>query len=281
MRDDERDRHDMQADEERVPAGVDSSQSNNVAGPCHLTADERIRMAQVAERLERVSSQEQFKACMDSTMQRVLPHEMLLCGIGRMKDGGVANHWLLLNHFPQPYVDKLQQPDGSLRCPLTQRWRHDRSPALVELDDRVELWPAEWSHAGERRHLRNLAAHAFFDLSDVFVSTFWFARIPGALGASHDLLLRLLVPHLHLALVRVRDGWLAQVGEQRMQALSERQQHVLHWLRLGKTNTEIAMILQTTESNVKYHLREIFRKLGVSNRTHAVTQAVARSDTRP
>jgi transcriptional regulator EpsA len=276
---DGRDRHDVQADEERMPAGVDSSQSSDVAGPCHLTTDERVRMALVAERLERVSSQEQFKACMDSTMQKVLPHDMLLCGLGRMKDGGVADHWLLLNHFPHAYVDKLRQSDGSLRCRLTQRWRHDRSPALIDLDDRTDEWPVEW-HAGERRHLRNLAAHAFFDLSDVFVSTFWFARVRGALNAGHDLLLRLLVPHLHLALVRVRDGLLAQEGATRTQALSERQQHVLHWLRLGKTNPEIAMILQTTESNVKYHLREIFRKLGVSNRTHAVTQVVARGDAR-
>ena len=243
--------------------------------PSPLTAEDHLCLGQVAERLQHVSSEVQFQACMDSTMQRLIPHEMLLCAVGRLREGNVVDAWLHSSRLPAEFVKKLVQPDGGLQWPWMQRWSHDRSPALAGAGSPIGLWPAVWSGANERERLGNLAAHAYFEMSGVFVSCFCFARVGGTLGPRHDLILRLLVPHLHLALVQVREGMLSDERARRTPALNERQQQILHWLRLGKTNTEIALILQTSESNVKYHLREMFRKLGVINRTHAATHASA------
>jgi len=41
----------------------------------------------------------------------------------------------------------------------------------------------------------------------------------------------------------------------------------------GKTNWEIATILELTEVNVKYHIDQIFAKLDVRSRVHAVAKA--------
>lgn len=51
--------------------------------------------------------------------------------------------------------------------------------------------------------------------------------------------------------------------------LTSRQDDVLRLLRLGKPNKVIARELDMQESTVKVHVREIMRKLGVSNRTEA------------
>nr|WP_017906368.1 helix-turn-helix transcriptional regulator [Pseudomonas fuscovaginae] len=60
------------------------------------------------------------------------------------------------------------------------------------------------------------------------------------------------------------------------QTLSEKELEVLKWAKAGKTVWEISVIRNVSEATVKFHLRNIYHKLGVSNRAHAVGEAVHR-----
>ncbi|WP_422392792.1 response regulator transcription factor [Marinicauda algicola] len=51
---------------------------------------------------------------------------------------------------------------------------------------------------------------------------------------------------------------------------------VLQCLGGGMSNREIAERLCVTEDAVKWHLRQIFKELGASNRTEAVIEAQSR-----
>jgi DNA-binding NarL/FixJ family response regulator len=51
--------------------------------------------------------------------------------------------------------------------------------------------------------------------------------------------------------------------------LTPRESEVLTWISRGKTNQEIAIILDFSPRTVNKHLEQIFRKLGVENRTTA------------
>jgi DNA-binding NarL/FixJ family response regulator len=55
--------------------------------------------------------------------------------------------------------------------------------------------------------------------------------------------------------------------------LSERERVVLEALALGHSNREIGRQLWISEQTVKFHLRNIYRKLGVSSRTEAARVA--------
>ena len=55
--------------------------------------------------------------------------------------------------------------------------------------------------------------------------------------------------------------------------LTEREREVLQLLAQGKTNKEIAGALVIAERTVKFHVSSILGKLGVGNRTEAVTVA--------
>ena len=57
-------------------------------------------------------------------------------------------------------------------------------------------------------------------------------------------------------------------------ALSPREVEVLVWVAKGASNKEIAHHLHLSEATVKSHLLHIFSKLGVNDRTQAVTLAV-------
>ena len=52
--------------------------------------------------------------------------------------------------------------------------------------------------------------------------------------------------------------------------LSEREAEVLRWLAQGLPNQEIASKLVVSENTVRFHLKNIYEKLHVTNRTEAV-----------
>jgi DNA-binding response OmpR family regulator len=63
----------------------------------------------------------------------------------------------------------------------------------------------------------------------------------------------------------------------RLLPLTVREAEVLYWVALGKTNPEIAGVLDMSPRTVNKHLEHIFTKLGVETRTAAATVALNRS----
>jgi DNA-binding CsgD family transcriptional regulator len=62
------------------------------------------------------------------------------------------------------------------------------------------------------------------------------------------------------------------IGVPRAAALSTREREILSSLSRGRTNSDIAEALDISLFTVKNHLKRIFRKIGVSNRTQAVAR---------
>ena len=60
------------------------------------------------------------------------------------------------------------------------------------------------------------------------------------------------------------------------EALTEREIAVLRLVSIGKANKQVASELGLSEETVKGHLKSIFSKLDVADRTHAVTVAARR-----
>jgi DNA-binding NarL/FixJ family response regulator len=59
-------------------------------------------------------------------------------------------------------------------------------------------------------------------------------------------------------------------------ALTERELEVLAGMSDGRSNAEIGRALFLSEDTVKTHARRLFRKLGASDRAHAVAIAIRR-----
>ena len=52
--------------------------------------------------------------------------------------------------------------------------------------------------------------------------------------------------------------------------LTARELEIIHWVKSGKTNQEIGMILYISQNTVKSHLKRVFQKLNVTRRAQAV-----------
>ena len=91
--------------------------------------------------------------------------------------------------------------------------------------------------------------------------------------------LGLLMPHIDAALRRVEsletpDTRTDIIEEFNVCRLSGRENEILNWVKTGKTNFEIGMILTISPNTVKNHLKRIFQKLDVSNRAQAVAKYI-------
>ncbi len=63
------------------------------------------------------------------------------------------------------------------------------------------------------------------------------------------------------------------LGSQGAQVISKREKQVLGWLKLGKSSWDISVILGISERTVYFHVSNIMKKLGASNRPQAVAIA--------
>lgn len=60
-------------------------------------------------------------------------------------------------------------------------------------------------------------------------------------------------------------------------ALSPREKEVLKWLIEGKSSWDISGILHISKNTVNFHIKNLFQKLEVVNRTQAVSEALRRN----
>lgn len=245
-----------------------------------LTPEQRLGLLDAIDALEAVTSVPALCRCADGPLQGLLPHAGFVCGVG----SSIAKwqpDWLVNHRFPTPYLGVIRQANGGYDSEMIQRWRCTREPVAADPGAETGRWWGDgWMAGAVAAGVTNLIGHGFIDLNGEGASYFCFIRIPEPLGERHVYVMKRLIPHLHVALMRARppaaepppaQDWAAREAP----LLSARQMRILDWLSHGKTNMEIAAILDTSENNVKYHLKAIFNKLNVISRTQAVAKAVA------
>ena len=74
----------------------------------------------------------------------------------------------------------------------------------------------------------------------------------------------------------VTEGIFGRISGKDPSALTDRELTVLQELSHGKSTREVAEHIHVSEETVKTYLKQIFRKLGVHDRTEAVAEAFRR-----
>lgn len=200
-------------------------------------------------------------------MEIFAPHIRQLIGAMRARldvEQSLALRELAANKLPSIIVDE----EGRLLFASEQarRWMHDYFPTTNGSDLPAEI--ATWVR-------RNPPADATLTqtLQDRKLSC-----TCGEVTAWRESDAAFMFPSAHrsssVRCLRLREE---RAGEDlcRLQTLglTRREADVLFWMTEGKRNSEIAIILGTSERTVDKHREHLFAKLGVDNRTSAVAMA--------
>lgn len=204
-------------------------------------------------------------------LRAVLPHEALISGWGHRHAGGVGLDVMVMVDFPDEHIERIRNRAGAIDTPILRRWLATEQPVVFDVEQPWAEMPAQWLESFRRYGLRNVLAHAVWDLERAGGTYHSLFRMPTTPAAREAKVLSDLTPLLHEMFCRVIQSISA---EDRfsvcLESLSAREREIVHWVGLGKTNAEIGCIRSLSENTVKHYVTEIFNKLGVSNRTQLV-----------
>lgn len=209
------------------------------------------------------------------------PHEIMLCSLQNAQGTVTQVECLHSDVLPTQLIADLCDTQSGLLVRL-QRLCRDNGVRQLGLASAVSPAPEPPYHwladvAAEWAALK-LGPLWWVDTGPLPAShSTGVALVGPQLDDSHDAwpLLPLMVGPMHLALVRAlcTTGPVFDAHARELNDLTERQLEIMRWVRLGKTNHEIASIMDISPFTVKNHLQKMFKKMNVHNRA----QAVARS----
>jgi transcriptional regulator EpsA len=276
----------MSAALEAKPIGIEAAPAadqavvhfNGFDGGVALDAREREYFAEAVESSLQVRRMSQLFVWTQGPLQRLLPHEILVFGASSGSGTAVAFHRLCsTRYFAERHFAEVCKPGSGLVVQMMTRWSRFGAPLLVSPALRTWGCEEDWLALAQAAELKNVAAHGMRNLAGRVATYFSFSRLEREFGARLHHLLALLGPHLHETLTRV------MIEERRISArvvrtdcsVTDREAEVLRWVRDGKTNHDIAHILEVSPFTVKNHIHKILRKMGVENRSHAVARAIS------
>ncbi|MCB5186038.1 transcriptional regulator EpsA [Methylobacillus gramineus] len=248
-----------------------------------LTPDQASAFLEVVDASLRIKKKAQFFSWLQGYFQYLLPHEVLLCGLAIGVDRGFSlESYSSTRYVAQAHVDISMQPTDGVVFNAISAWQESGQPVLIDPYLKSGSFggfmvPKTDSDNLQASELRNIAAYGLSSADGTISSFFCFSRIAGELGANHAYLLELLVPYLHSVLMRISDG-VSNAGELLGDSaiaglITTREKEILQWVHTGKSNWEIATILEISPLTVKNHMQNILRKLDVQNRSHAAAKA--------
>lgn len=226
--------------------------------------------------LDRVCTNEDFITWTRTDFSRALPHGAFVACVGKVQDQQVEPIIVVSANFPDECLGASSTLSGGCSSFLLQSWLQSGQPQLFDLSRDGRAHKPGCLKALNAHGPDNIVAHGLFDVNREHVAFFSFHQLPHPPRSEQATLLRLTVPAMHAALLRCMRTESAETNKPlpTPPALTTRETEVLNWICQGKTNSEIASILQISPHTVKNQTQAILIKLKVNTRAQAAVQAM-------
>jgi len=241
-----------------------------------LGSQDLEHLALTIETSLQVNRRFQFFLWAQGGLQSLIPHETMICAWGDIDGLRFRYEVFTRAVLDDGFVAGLADPLDGLLPRLIENWRrNDRRITACMGGEEDGALPSRWRADLARQGIERIVVHGARE--GAAGSFFVFLNGNESFGAHDAYLMELILPHLHLTVHRLDDeADNPPATEICIDAiLSEREAQVLHWVREGKTNQEIAQILDISPLTVKNHVQKILRKLKVTNRAQAVAKGIA------
>lgn len=261
-----------------------------------LSAQELQHYHEVVTRSTEVRSHFDLLTWLQGDLQKYLPHEILIASWGAFDIGPLQ--YDVLSPLPGIRSRNLDAASlGAVMRALHQRWKEfSHKPFTVESSVGGFPLPVDAQAAANPVNralgaMKNAIVHGIVDSRGNHDCLYVAFHSRNPFGEHERAALSAVLPYIDTALRQLRhlsppkNASNAHVAQQHHNTaketvppmmgnhnLSDRESQILHWVAMGKTNPEIASILQISSFTVKNHMQRVFKKLDVSNRAQAVSK---------
>jgi len=264
----------LPAHQSQAPVGGGTSGSAVLLDPLELESLKLIMDASL-----RVHARHHFFTWTQGVLQDLVKHEALICALRNAEPMSFQVDSFSTSPLEPALFSDMFRQDTSMVPHIIKTWEENSYRPVV-----CEMGPAsQFAQSSLARELNRIGAdtvitHGTYDAFGKPASLFTFACRAQTMGQKQIYCIELIVPFLHQAWVRTRiDRPAESAGAHPGGAglLTSREQEILRWIHLGKSNIEVGTILEISPLTVKNHVQKILRKLNVQNRTQAVVKALA------
>lgn len=242
-------------------------------------------LLRIIETAAHVQRRPQFFVWSQGDLQRWLPHKVMLCGAYDLHARCMVFDVLNSITVSEPVQALWRDVHGPFLSWVQQAWLHNRRQPL-------RLSVNQMGHEAAQHLLMAEGFQAFLvhglcrpgrpdDIESLFVLGSPGREVDGSVAQA----MGWLMPYVHITYQRVfsneqemgeREAGVAhpnQANTKGMQ-ITRREAELLHWVREGLSNQQIAEQLGISALTVKNHIQKILRKLGAANRAQAVAMAM-------
>lgn len=239
-----------------------------------LTLDEMLLVAQIAEDALHCTTQEQITYLIEEKVQRLMPHQLMIGGVGYIRGREVLPYVVISENFPNKYLREILSEEGYVNSPFISWWINERRPLIVNLEDALGYLDAVTLQRLARYHVRNFVAYGQTDFPGVTGTFFWFANLAERAEKKHGYLLEFLVPHFHTAMTRLAFDHKRVDKLMLVPRLTPKEIEVLQLVYEGHTNKDISQLLGISPMTVKNHTKSIYHKMQVKSRSEAIVKGI-------
>ena len=248
-----------------------------------FSAEHLQRYAKIIEEGVTVRSHVDLLRWLQGEVQHYLPHEIMLAAWGDF-DSNLIQHDVV-SALPGVRTDPVNPARFSpLLGDLYNCWvERNKTPYTLDIGASgllLEGWRLQCSLGRALQGMRSSLLHGISDKRGRHDCLYVFFSSKNNLNSSTLSAIEILLPYLDTALRGVAPLPhpilpLADTLGSDAHGLTGREAEIMEWVKMGKTNAEIGIILSISAFTVKNHMQHIFKKLDVYNRTRAVSKMEA------
>jgi len=277
------------AEEDSAIVNVEGGKSKSGPRPDELTAEDSARFLRIVAETLQVKRHYDLFHLMQGEIQHFIPHQIMISAWGDFRKWDLTVD--VISAIPRVRTGRLDGCHIGSQCSINNllknlqaRWAAlGRQPLLVN-NYADEYSKCSMSNCAPNTALQSMGSalvHGIHDHRDG-IDSLYLALNPSSnvngygLHRSHFLIDALIcqiddafrrVAGSKFAHTAVRDDSLRDLGD-----LSAREMEIMEIVSQGRTNLEIAQMLNISTFTVKNHLQRILGKLGATNRTEAVAK---------
>lgn len=246
----------------------------------------------VIQHAEHIETHFDFFQWMQNNITSLIPHDALVTAWGDFSDKliGESLSYDVTSHLEGVNTSALWatlDQIGICATHLHKRWvNNGRQWYVIDgLNHMASEYDFKTIFPGKLNEMRSILVYGVTDCRSKNECLYVFLGKQKSFEVS-GLAMPLLIPHIDYALRKITPLAPTDTSEKcspvvSLSSLSERELEVIDWIKTGKTNQEIGMILNISQNTVKSHLKRIFQKLNVGKRAQAVALLANFKSTKP